>query len=229
MTNKEFEQKCYHAYQLDWMISHGYTLADLFNEQIDAAWDEFDPSEYHDENGNITPDYAFDHDEFKRRLLAGNDTFTDDRGFGGSLWACEDEFLTHEFLDPYYMAHLFKLMPPCGDYLDLYKATTGLSITCDEISVPTSIGQLTASAYDGKTQEPGQPGICITFAPKGSDDIMDVACVRVCEDTELAEINNENPGDIVIMTYADPYEENYTRKDVLDKEQVFDAFGIKTE
>ena len=28
MTKEQFENKCYEAYQLDWMISHGYSLSD---------------------------------------------------------------------------------------------------------------------------------------------------------------------------------------------------------
>ena len=76
----------YRRYQLDWMLSHNLSLANLFRE-LQSVYDE-----YKTENTDLDLE-----DEFENA------------GFGcGSIWVCFDEFMGAEFMDPDYMRHLCK-------------------------------------------------------------------------------------------------------------------------
>lgn len=61
----------YQKYQLQWMIEHGYSLQDLIQE-LTACQKESEDSELTVED--IFLDWEFN------------------CGFGGELWACEDEY-----------------------------------------------------------------------------------------------------------------------------------------
>ncbi len=115
-TIDKFKDECYKAYQLDWMINHGYSLSDYLSavkEQMAEIMEEED-----------VPDT----DIFNAVNLAA-DEFEDERGFGsGSIWVCKDEFLGAEFLDAGYMQRLLATM---GDYVNrsrLWEEITGLKI-----------------------------------------------------------------------------------------------------
>ena len=89
MEKNEIELEAMHKrlnelYQLDWMMSHGYSLRDLINCLGEIQEEE--------REGNIN-------DLFEK--------FESDMGFGcASLYVCFAEFMVSEFLDPNYVKHL---------------------------------------------------------------------------------------------------------------------------
>lgn len=102
MTKEQFENKCYEAYQLDWMISHGYSLSDyrkLLSELASECIEE--------ETIEKLPTNA---EETENLFDAAEEMFQDE-GFGsGSLFACKEEFLNAEYLDAGYMYGLLSVM-----------------------------------------------------------------------------------------------------------------------
>ena len=101
LEKEEFEQECYYAYQLDWMISHGWSLSDLYSVLVGFA------SEQVEEDAMNMPTTAND---IEKLADEAREHFLYEEGFCGSLYVCKEEFLTHEFLDTSYMAHLFRNM-----------------------------------------------------------------------------------------------------------------------
>ncbi len=107
---RKFQDLCYEAYKLEWMLSHGYNLED-----------------YVEGLASVADDYLYSDDE----CLEGSnfDQFTTlafefecEKGFmSGSMWVCRDEFLGAEFLDPDYMDHLFTLIDPLGEKRRFYR------------------------------------------------------------------------------------------------------------
>lgn len=79
----DIKKIAYEKYKLDWMIAHGYTLADIMNELNDMQEEEPDTCV-----SNLFSDWEY---EF---------------GFGSEIWACYDEFLEYEFNDKDYMKSL---------------------------------------------------------------------------------------------------------------------------
>lgn len=73
----------YEKYKLNWMMEHGYTLADIMNELNDMQEEEPDTCV-----SNLFSDWEY---EF---------------GFESEIWACYDEFLEYEFNDKDYMKSL---------------------------------------------------------------------------------------------------------------------------
>lgn len=101
---EDFEQKCYEAYQLDWMISHGHSLNDLYMVMIEYMRDMFDPEDFSEKD--------FDEDDIDRAMMQARDILLYERGMGnGNIFVCKDEFLGAEFKDPDYMDHLLNMMP----------------------------------------------------------------------------------------------------------------------
>ena len=100
----DFEQKCYEAYQLDWMIAHGHSLDELYKLWLSYEQDMFDPDDF-----NESP---FDESDLERSMIQARDMFLYQYGFGeGQVYASKEKFLTHEFMDSDYMEHLLTLMP----------------------------------------------------------------------------------------------------------------------
>ncbi len=100
---REFEKMCYEAYQLHWMISHGYALSDLFEifTEITGSLIEDDP--------DMIPVKGEDIITLAEEV---KDVFLNSQGFGsGSMYAGMDEFLNTEFLNPDYMFELIRMMP----------------------------------------------------------------------------------------------------------------------
>lgn len=90
--------RCYEAYKLDWMISHGYSIKDYLNALV-----------LEDEEARASDNYP---EGGTRDIYESlNDAFEFERGFDGCIWACKDEFLSHEFQDKDYMKHLTSTMP----------------------------------------------------------------------------------------------------------------------
>lgn len=75
---KDIREKAYEKYQLDWMIQHGYSISDLF-QIMDNLQKEGSEDVFHD-------------------FL--------ERGFGGEIFACMEEFLDAEYLDTEFMRYL---------------------------------------------------------------------------------------------------------------------------
>lgn len=102
-TKEAFEEACYNAYQLDWMISHGLSLSDLYKVWLEYEQESFDPGDFEEK--------PFDESDLERAMMQARDVLLCERGFGESqIFASKNEFLTHEFQDSYYMEHLLKLM-----------------------------------------------------------------------------------------------------------------------
>ena len=75
---EKFLDECYRRYQLDWMISHGYGVDDIFKAVSDLI------------SEGSTPDSLAD--DFH------------ETGFGGALFVCCEEFANAEFRDREYMS-----------------------------------------------------------------------------------------------------------------------------
>lgn len=96
-----FEQKCYEAYKLRWMLAHGETLKELLHTIGDIA------AESTEEHAMVA---ATSESSAKALLSEAHNTFIMETGFDGSLWVCLEEFLQTEFQDPGYMMSLIELM-----------------------------------------------------------------------------------------------------------------------
>ena len=100
---KTFEEKCYEMYKLHWMLTHGWTLTDLYDIFVGLAVREIEDEPMHiPTDGSSMTNMA----EMLKEMFLTED------GFGnGSLYVCFDEFIEHEFQDRAYMEELFRLEP----------------------------------------------------------------------------------------------------------------------
>ena len=85
-NNKSINRTTYERYQLDWMISHGHSLEELFSI-MDGIWGD---DEYPDDH---CPSDCFE-------------DFESDTGFGGELYVCYEEFLGAEYQNKAYVKTL---------------------------------------------------------------------------------------------------------------------------
>ena len=210
-SQTHFEKKCYAAYQLDWMLSHGIGLDMLYKEQLEQMQDMFDPEDYRNSQ--------FDKDDLARSMEQGRDQILFNRGFYGQMFASKPEFLTHEFYDADYMKGLLERME--GDAAALkaeYTRITGKNIADDHIEAMTSAGVIKAE----KTSDPEFPGIAVTLTPAGAECEIDLFRAEVNEATDYG----ERPIDVVMYTWGDPSQEDYTDKTVLRREAVMDALEL---
>ena len=98
---EQFEDKYYRAYQLDWMLSKGFSLKDMYDGIVGLM------AENLDENPREIPVTGGD---LWLHADKARDAFLYDVGFpGGTIFVCKQEFLHAEFRDPDYMQHLFDL------------------------------------------------------------------------------------------------------------------------
>ena len=96
---KKFEDKCYEAYKLHWMLSHGVTLS----EYLDGIAKSADEVKMDENPKKRTPREQLVYDS--------EDYFVYETGFGnGSCYVCKKEFLETEFLDKDYMHYLLGLL-----------------------------------------------------------------------------------------------------------------------
>ena len=214
MDKNAFEQKCYEAYQLDWLISHGYSLNDLYKEMLDCMSEALDPVDFSDD--------PFNHNDLEYLAETGKEMFLTSQGLGGgSIYACKDEFLESEFQDRAYMEHLISLMPNSKEMEAFWREEYGICTYEPKIEVPTSAGVI--KAYE--STDPGQPGICVALQPTGYEDEIDMAFVSVYEDPGYATADGERPEDAVIMSYGDATSEDYTVKEIVRREDVIAGLG----
>lgn len=85
----------YELYKLDWMASHNHSVDELFEEIKDIS------SDLNTNNQNFA-------DLVEDALMS----FELDKGFGGELWVCYDEFLECEYQDFNYMDNLIDRLAP---------------------------------------------------------------------------------------------------------------------
>lgn len=96
----KIKEIAYQKYKLDWMISHGMTLDDLLQQLNDYR----NESDYGKEQDFLTLLREWEYE----------------RGFGGELYVCFNEFLETEFLDKDYMLDLLSDKEYC-DYINVIK------------------------------------------------------------------------------------------------------------
>ncbi len=119
---EQFEQKCYEAYQLDWMMSHGYSLDKLYRLMLEYEKEMFDPADFRDSDGDLSYEHEFKKEDLERSAMQARDTFLYELGFGdGNVYACKNEFLDHEYLDKDYMYGLFDRMPDSNSLKKQYE------------------------------------------------------------------------------------------------------------
>ena len=211
LTRETFEQKCYETYQLDWMISHGWSIKDIKSTLLDGLVECVF-------NGPIT-----DENEMGVAFESAEDFFENSQGFGsGSIYVCMDEFLNAEFQNRTYMEHLISLMPNSKEMEQFWRKEYGIYTYEPGIEVQTSAGVI--KAYE--SPDPGQPGIAVALQPAGTEDEIDLSFVSVYEEPQYITKDGERPVDVCIMTYADPFTEDYTSKDVIKREDVVNALDI---
>ena len=86
-------------------------------------------------------------------LFAWNvkDRFLSEVGFGsGTLYVCQDEFLTHEFRDPDYMHHLFALMPNSEELERVYTVLMSAETDVESNSKPDGNDYYVTFRIDGR-------------------------------------------------------------------------------
>lgn len=202
---EEFYDRCYKAYQLDWMISHGCSIDDFYDAIKASVVDQ------------VAEGYDIDSsDRAENAMQCAIEEFHD-AGFGsGSLWACEDEFLDNEYMDMAYMKSLFENMFNTEMMKKLYLRYTqdrefSTFENIPEMSVETTAGIL--NTY--KSCDPGQPGVVVMLKPEGYDCEIDCSYVSVYENPEYRTKDNEGDKDVVIMSYGDATTEDYTTKEII--------------
>ena len=90
------------------------------------------------------------------------------------------------------------------------------------LEVKTSAGIIRAYADDNVDQ----PSISVVLKPKDSDDEIDCAFVYTVENIEYQTTDKELSSDVVIQSYGNPYDDAYTKKDILRRRDVKDALQI---
>ena len=201
-TEKEaFEDRCYKLYQLEWMMSHGYSLDDLYKVMLKYEKEMFDPEDFSD--GEYGHGHDFDKSDLERAAEQARDIFLYQEGFGGSqIFASKEEFLDAEYQDVAYMKWLFETQvdEEADKLKSLYTKYTGKLLTnAADLKVHTDAGTL--KAY--KLTDPDHPGICIMLQPKGHDVEIDVT---------MAETDGKN---INIVNWGNATTEDSTHKEIL--------------
>ena len=108
-----FEHKCYEAYRLYWMLSHGNTLQELSGAINSLAAELV-------ETDSVSA--ATDGDSTRRLMENAEQSFLCDSGFCWAVWANKEKFLSEEFCDPDYMKTLLSLRSDGDEMWKFYKA-----------------------------------------------------------------------------------------------------------
>ncbi len=109
---EQFEDKCYKAYQLRWMLEHGYSLDDLYKVMLKYEKEMFDPYDFRSSDGSMSYEMEFDEEDLERSAMQARDIFLFEEGFGHSnVFASKAEFLKSEYKDADYMDILLSMMP----------------------------------------------------------------------------------------------------------------------
>lgn len=98
MTEEQLQHKLYDIYQLDWMMYHGYSLADIIKGMEEQPHDAhvFEEEDYGGKQVDVSGIYK---------------EWEQDRGFGGEIFACYEEFCENEYLDYTQMQELIRTQP----------------------------------------------------------------------------------------------------------------------
>lgn len=211
-----FEDRCYKLYQLEWMMSHGYSLDDLYKVVLKYEQDMFDPDDFRDSDGNLSYENEFNAEDLERAAMQARDIFLFEQGFGhGQIFACKEEFLDAEYQDAAYMKWLFETqVDEEADKLKaLYRKYTGtdLCTSCD-LKLHTLAGDL--KVY--RNMDPKYKGIKVTLKPSGLDDEVLVAVVENAEGINIG-----------IQTYADAENDEPTTNETLCRESIEAASKAK--
>ena len=222
-----FEDRCYKLYQLEWMMSHGYSLDDLYKVMLKYEQDMFDPDDFRDSDGNLSYENEFDASDLERAAIQARDIFLYQEGFGGSqIFADKEEFLDAEYQDAAYMKWLFETQvdTEAEKLKALYTKYTGKQLSCiPDLKVHTTAGTL--NAY--KSDVNGNPGINILLQPKGYEDEIDVTAALVYENPEalpgypnidLADICE--PMDVKIINWGDATADDYTETLIIRRKAI---------
>ncbi|MBQ6415196.1 MAG: hypothetical protein IJJ65_02985 [Butyrivibrio sp.] len=208
-----FEDRCYKLYQLEWMMSHGYSLDDLYKVMLKYEQDMFDPNDFaYGDEGTM----RIDESDLERAAMQARDIFLFEQGFGHSqIFACKEEFLDAEYQDAAYMKWLFETQvdEEANKLKALYRKYTGtdLCTSCD-LKLHTLAGDL--KVY--RNMDPKYKGIKVTLKPCGLNDEVLVAVVENAEGL-----------DIGIQTYADAENDEPTTNETLCRESVEAAAKAK--
>lgn len=167
MNKKQFQRKCYEAYQLQWMINHGASLSEFLKTITDTACETM--------TDNCNHIVISSEEELNNIITESRNSF-DDIGFYGCLFACEEEFLETEFIDAEYMANLLSCMQDSETCEKLYTKFTGIKLPdlselqpdC-EYHIPIKNGQLCIS----RTCDIAYPGLDIEYVSNKEKSLSD--------------------------------------------------------
>ena len=105
---EDARQRIYELYQLDWLMSHGYSLLDVVRGMASEAIE----ADRLDEGTDSIPEM----------VELGINTWMESVGLGGACWACYDEFFDYEYQDASYIKSLIKRQSrDAAILLSLYK------------------------------------------------------------------------------------------------------------
>lgn len=213
---ESFQERCYELYQLEWMMSHGYSPDDLYKCMLKYEKEMFDPMDFRDSNGALSYENEFSESGLERSAMQARDIFLFAQGFGkGHIFAGKSEFLTNEYLDAAYMKWLFetKVDDEADKLKDLYRKYTGIDLctSCD-LKLNTLAGDL--KVY--RNMDPKYKGIKVTLKPSGLDDEVLVAVVENAEGLNIG-----------IQTYADAENDEPTTNETLCRESIEAASKAK--
>ena len=93
-TIEQARQRIYELYQLDWLMSHGYSILDVVRGMTAEAIE----ADRLDEGTDSIPEM----------VDLGINTWMESVGLGGACWACYDEFFDSEYQDASYIKSLVK-------------------------------------------------------------------------------------------------------------------------
>ena len=118
MTEKQMKQRLYDLYQLDWMMTNGYSLANLMRSMTTIP-------EYHDQHITDWCDGDIFDLNAKKGMKADIEGIFkswefDSDAFHGECWVCFDEFCGAELTDIGYIKGLLNKVPWEEDLRDAY-------------------------------------------------------------------------------------------------------------
>jgi len=93
-TIEQVRRRIYELYQLDWLVSHGYSLFDVVRGMAAEAIE----ADRLDEGTDSIPEM----------VDLGIHTWMESVGLDGACWACYDEFFDCEYQDASYIKSLVK-------------------------------------------------------------------------------------------------------------------------
>ncbi|MBQ7428348.1 hypothetical protein [Butyrivibrio sp.] len=206
-AKENFEQKCYELYQLEWMMSHGYSIEDFFDQIKKSIISQVTDAE--------CPYPIITQTQAENAMQCAYEEF-DENGFSsGSLWVCINEFLDAEYRDAAYMKWLFETQvdTEADELKAMYRKFTGIDLnkSCD-LKLHTSAGEL--KVY--RNMDPNYKGIKVSLEPSGMD-----------SELLVANIENAEGLNIGIQTYADAENDEPTTNEILCRESIEAASKAK--